>query len=37
MTRFKDYLTTGEAAAIFYVDPYTVLGWIKSGDITGHL
>ena len=29
----KDYLTTGEAAAIFSVDPDTILRWIKSGKI----
>ena len=33
MSRVKNYLTTGEAAAIFNVDPDTVLRWIKSGDI----
>lgn len=33
MSREKNYLTTGEAAAIFDVDPDTVLRWIKSGDI----
>jgi excisionase family DNA binding protein len=33
MSRVKNYLTTGEAAAIFDVDPDTVLRWIKSGDI----
>ena len=29
----KNYITTGEAAAIFNVEPDTVLRWIKSGDI----
>jgi excisionase family DNA binding protein len=33
MGRAKNYLTTGEAAAIFDVDPDTVLRWIKSGEI----
>ncbi len=33
MSKEKNYLTTGEAAAIFDVDPDTVLRWIKSGDI----
>lgn len=33
MARVKKYLTTGEAAAIFDVDPDTVLRWIKSGEI----
>lgn len=33
MSRVKNYLTTGEAAAIFDVDPDTVLRWIKSGEI----
>jgi excisionase family DNA binding protein len=33
MSRVKNYLTTGEAAAIFDVDPDTVLRWIKSGQI----
>jgi excisionase family DNA binding protein len=33
MAKVKNYLTTGEAAAIFDVDPDTVLRWIKSGDI----
>lgn len=33
MSRVKSYLTTGEAAALFDVDPDTVLRWIKSGDI----
>jgi excisionase family DNA binding protein len=33
MSKVKNYITTGEAAAIFDVDPDTVLRWIKSGDI----
>ena len=33
MNKVKSYLTTGEAAAIFDVDPDTVLRWIKSGEI----
>ena len=33
MSKVKNYLTTGEAAAIFDVDPDTVLRWIKSGEI----
>ena len=33
MARVKNYLSTGEAAAIFDVDPDTVLRWIKSGEI----
>ncbi len=33
MPRVKNYLTTGEAAAIFDVDPDTVLRWIKLGEI----
>ncbi len=33
MAKVKNYLTTGEAAAIFDVDPDTVLRWIKSGEI----
>ena len=33
MSKAKNYITTGEAAAIFNVDPDTVLRWIKSGDI----
>ena len=33
MGKHKTYLTTGEAAAIFDVEPDTVLRWIKSGDI----
>jgi excisionase family DNA binding protein len=33
MRKIKNYLTTGEAAAIFDVDPDTVLRWIKSGEI----
>ena len=33
MSRVKNYITTGEAAAIFDVDPDTVLRWIKSGEI----
>jgi excisionase family DNA binding protein len=33
MVKVKNYLTTGEAAAIFDVDPDTILRWIKSGDI----
>ena len=33
MPREKNYLSTGEAAAIFDVDPDTVLRWIKLGDI----
>ena len=33
MAKVKNYLSTGEAAAIFDVDPDTVLRWIKSGEI----
>ena len=33
MGKVKNYITTGEAAAIFDVEPDTVLRWIKSGDI----
>ena len=33
MSKIKNYITTGEAAAIFDVEPDTVLRWIKSGDI----
>ena len=33
MSKVKNYITTGEAAAIFDVDPDTVLRWIKSGEI----
>jgi len=33
MSREKNYITTGEAAAIFNVDPDSILRWIKSGDI----
>ena len=33
MTRLKNYLSTGEAAAVFNVDPGSVLRWIKSGEI----
>ena len=33
MKKVKNYITTGEAAAIFDFDPDTVLRWIKSGDI----
>jgi len=33
MNKMKNYLTTGEAASIFDVDPDTVLRWIKSGEI----
>ena len=33
MSKVKNYITTGEAAAIFDVEPDTVLRWIKSGDI----
>ncbi len=33
MARVKNYLSTGEAAAIFDVDSDTVLRWIKSGEI----
>jgi len=33
MGREKNYITTGEAAAIFDVDPDTILRWIKSGEI----
>ena len=33
MLKVKNYITTGEAAAIFDVAPDTVLRWIKSGDI----
>jgi excisionase family DNA binding protein len=33
MSQVKNYITTGEAAAIFDVDPDTILRWIKAGDI----
>ncbi len=33
MAKMKNYLSTGEAAAIFDVNPDTVLRWIKSGEI----
>ncbi len=33
MGKVKNYITTGEAAAIFDVEPDTVLRWIKSGNI----
>jgi excisionase family DNA binding protein len=33
MGKVKNYITTGEAAAIFDVDSDTVLRWIKSGKI----
>lgn len=33
MSKVKNYITTGEAAAIFDVEPDTVLRWIKSGVI----
>ena len=33
MSKVKNYITTGEAAAIFDVEPDTVLRWIKSGEI----
>jgi excisionase family DNA binding protein len=33
MSKVKNYITTGEAAAIFDVDPDSVLRWIKSGKI----
>ena len=33
MAKTKNYLSTGEAADIFNVDPDTVLRWIKSGEI----
>ena len=33
MRKSKNYLTTGQAAAIFDIDPDTVLRWIKSGKI----
>jgi len=33
MSKIKNYITTGEAAAIFDIAPDTVLRWIKSGDI----
>jgi excisionase family DNA binding protein len=33
MSKVKNYITTGEAAAIFNVDPDTVIRWIKSGEI----
>ena len=33
MSKAKNYLTTGDAAAIFNVDPTTILRWIKSGKI----
>jgi len=33
MVKVKKYITTGEAAALFGVDPDSVLRWIKSGEI----
>jgi excisionase family DNA binding protein len=33
MRKVKNYITTGEAAALFGVEPDTVLRWIKSGYI----
>lgn len=33
MSKLKSYLTTGQAAAIFSIDPDTVLRWIKRGYI----
>ena len=33
MPRVKTYLSTGEAAALFDVDPETVLRWINIGEI----
>ena len=33
MSKVKNYLTTGETAAIFDIDPDTILRWIKSGHI----
>ena len=33
MSKVKNYLTTGEAAAIFDVDSDSILRWIKSGEI----
>ena len=33
MSKIKNYISTGEAADIFDVDPDTVLRWIKSGEI----
>ena len=33
MSKVKNYLTTRDAAALFDVDPATVLRWIKSGKI----
>jgi excisionase family DNA binding protein len=33
MNKVKNFITTGEAASIFGVDPDTVLRWIKSDDI----
>ena len=33
MSKIKNYITTGEAAAIFDVDSDSILRWIKSGEI----
>jgi excisionase family DNA binding protein len=33
MSKEKNFITSGEAAAIFDVEPDTALRWIKSGDI----
>ena len=33
MGKVKNYITTGEAAAIFDVDSDSILRWIKSGEI----
>ncbi|MHA2030546.1 MAG: helix-turn-helix domain-containing protein [Candidatus Kariarchaeaceae archaeon] len=33
MSKVKNYITTGEAAAIFDVDSDSILRWIKSGEI----
>jgi excisionase family DNA binding protein len=33
MSKIKNYITTGEAAALFDVDSDSILRWIKSGDI----
>ncbi len=33
MSKAKNYITTGEAAAIFDVDSDSILRWIKSGEI----
>ena len=36
IVKTKDYLTTGQAAVLFSVDPDTVLRWIKTGKIPAY-